>query len=65
MNQFRDDNTEGFTAAQLAAMNDEYNHAVSFALARLKDGADGATDDQIAQIKQSTAEAVLKRHGGA
>jgi hypothetical protein len=40
MNAFRDDNTEGFTAAQLIVMNDEYHHDIALALEGLPDGAD-------------------------
>lgn len=65
MTQFRQDNTEGFNDAQLAAMNDEFHHNLQIALGDLPGGADAADDDLIEQIKQSTAEAVLKRHGGA
>jgi hypothetical protein len=65
MNQFRTDNTEGFTAAELAAMNDEYHHDLALALEALPGGAQDASDDLLHQIRQSTAEAVLRRHGAA
>jgi hypothetical protein len=65
MTQFRPDNTEGFTAAELATMNDEYHHNLTLALEALPGGAQDASDDTLAQIRQSTAEAVLRRHGAA
>ncbi len=63
--QFHSDNTEGFTAAQAAAMSDEFHHNLALALADLPNGAEGTDQDTIDQIAQSLAEAVLKRHGGA
>jgi len=65
MREFRDDNTEGFTAAQLTAMNDEFHHDLALALDALPNGAEGAEDWLIAEIRQATTEAVLKRHGAA
>ena len=65
MDPFRADNTEGFTAAQLGAMNHEYFFALLGALDDLPDGAENTDQDTIDQIKQSVAESVLKRHGGA
>jgi hypothetical protein len=63
LHAFRQDNTEGFTDAELAAMNDEYYHELQIAVADLPNGA--AEGDLIEQIKQSTAEIVLRRHGAA
>ena len=66
MNQFRQDNTEGFTDAQLAAMNDEFYRDFQTKLGNLPaSGANGIDADLYWQIKQSTAEAVLRRHGAA
>ena len=65
MDGFTTDNTEGFSAAQLATMNDEYCHNLQIALCELPDGAEGTDQDTLDQIKQSVAEAILKRHGGA
>jgi len=59
MSYFTADNTEGFSAGQLAAMNDAYHHNLSIALGDLPNGAEGASDDLIAQIKQSVGEALL------
>lgn len=59
---FTTDNTEGFTIAQLAAMNDEYQSDMQSVLAGFHEG---ASDELIDQIQQSVSEAVLKRHGGA
>lgn len=65
MTQFRSDNAEGFSPAQLATMNDEYFHALQIAFGDLPDGVKGASDDLIEQIKQTTAEQVLRAHGAA
>ena len=59
MAYFTADNTEGFTADQLAALNDAYHHNLAIALADLPNGAEGASDDLIAQIEQSVGEAIL------
>ena len=63
MAYFTGDNTEGFTAAQLDAMNEVYHHNLQIALCDLPDGAEGASDDLIAQIEQSVGEGVLARVG--
>jgi hypothetical protein len=65
MDQFRMDNTEGFTAAELAAMNDEYLHELQAMLADLPDGAEGASDWLIDEIKQNAATEILRRHDAA
>lgn len=65
MNRFRRDNTEGFSPAQLAAMNNEFNLEVVRALAGLPGAAEGADENESARIRQSAAALVLKRHGGA
>jgi hypothetical protein len=62
---FTHDNTEGFTNAQLAAMNDEFHHNLQIALADLPDGVECADDDTLAQIKQTVATEVLRNHGAA
>ncbi len=59
MAYFTIDNTEGFTADQLAALNEVYHHNLQIALCDLPDGAEGASDDLIAQIKQSVGERIL------
>jgi hypothetical protein len=61
MSEFTTDNTEGFTAAQLAAMNNEFHHDLALALEALPDGAEGANDFLLGNIRQHTAEAVLGR----
>ena len=63
--QFRQDNTAGFSDAELDRMNDEFHHELALTIERLPHGALGADDDLIAQITQSVAEAVLRRHGAA
>jgi hypothetical protein len=65
MSEFRQDNTPGFTDAQLAAMNDEFYHNLALAFGDLPDGLEGADADLIEQITQTTAEAVLRRHGSS
>jgi hypothetical protein len=65
MSEFTTDNTWGLSADQLAAMNDEFLHELQRAFADLPDGVEGASYDLVQQIRKSTAEAVLKRHGGA
>ncbi len=61
MTYFTGDNTEGFTAAQLDAMNKVYHHNLQIAFCDLPDGAEGASDDLIAQIQQSVGERILAR----
>jgi len=59
MTHFTADNTEGFSAGQLAALNDAFHHNLAIALGDLPNGAEGASDDLIAQIEQSVGEAIL------
>lgn len=56
MNQFRTDNTEGFTAAELAQMNREFDAAMA-----------GVDRDGVnyADIIKATAERILRAHGAA
>jgi hypothetical protein len=63
--EFRTDNTEGFTAAELAMMNNEFHDDLARVLETLPDGAEGADDGLIAQIRQGVATDVLRRHGAA
>jgi hypothetical protein len=59
MDGFTADNTEGFTAGQLAAMNEIFHHNLQAALCDLPNGADGASDDDIAEITQAICERIL------
>ena len=59
MDYFTADNTDGFTAGQLAAMNETFYHNLQVALWDLPNGADGASDDEIAEIKQAIGERIL------
>jgi hypothetical protein len=65
MSQFTMDNTEGFTQAQIAAMNDEFQHALQNRLAGLPNGLEGASDDEIFAIKRECADAVCRAHDAA
>lgn len=57
MDGFTADNTENFTAGQLAAMNETFYHNLQAALWDLPNGA--ASDDDIAEIKQTIRERIL------
>ena len=59
MAYFTDDNTDGFTAEQLAAMNDAFHHKLHIAICDLPNGAEGASDDDIAEIRQAIGERIL------
>lgn len=65
MSAFTQDNTAGYTDAELVTMNDEYYRELAVALGEIPDGAESANTNLVYQIEQSTAEAVLRRHGGA
>jgi hypothetical protein len=53
---FTQDNTSGYSDAELAALNVAYEHKLAIALG---EGAEALSDDTLAQIEQSVAEAVL------
>jgi hypothetical protein len=59
MDQFTPDNTAGYSDFDLAALNAMFYHKLAIAVSELPDGAEGADDDTLTQIKQSLAEAVL------
>jgi len=62
MTEFTRDNTEGFSAAELAVLNDRYHHALQLALCGLPGGAENTCDDLLAQIRQGVAETVLANY---
>jgi hypothetical protein len=59
---FTRDNTEGFSAAELAVLNDRYHRVLRLALCDLPGGAEGTSDDLLAQIRQGVAETVLANY---
>jgi hypothetical protein len=59
MDGFTADNTEGFTAGQLAAMNEIFHHDLHAALCDLPNGADGASEGDIAEIREAICERIL------
>ena len=58
MAKFTMDNTEGFTAEQLAALNEAFFHNFLLAVAGLEDGAESDLD-LIAQVEKTVADELL------
>lgn len=62
MTEFTQDNTAGFTDAELEFMNDAFEHEMQLALIGLQPGQHTYLIEDMAK---NIAEQVLKRHGGA
>ena len=58
MAYFTSDNTDGFTAEELAAMNQTFYHNLAIAVSDLPNGAE---IDMIDEIKQAVGEAILTK----
>jgi hypothetical protein len=65
MDAFRTDNTEGFSKAELEAMNELFYHRMQIELSHLPDGAAHTPDWMIDEIKQAVMEEILNSHRAA